>query len=124
MSMREPMKIDPENIGVQVTQQCLGVEVPVVEHHTGQIENADPITVSMKLGGHRCESERIHLEDGGRWYEVADRPVEYRFPPKIIDARSVNKDEILFRQVGTSYENVGERVLYLNAHLPNLLRLS
>jgi hypothetical protein len=60
----------------------------------------------MKLGRHRREPERVHLEDGGRGDEVADRSVEYGFSPKVVDAWWMDENEVLFRQVETSDDKV------------------
>ncbi|KAF5072730.1 hypothetical protein DSECCO2_199140 [anaerobic digester metagenome] len=92
----QPVQVNAEDLGLELGDELLHVQPAIVEHHAGQVHDANLVAVLGQVGGHGGEAERVHLEDRGGGDHVAHRPVEQELLPEVVNARRVQEYDVLF----------------------------
>ncbi len=96
VGMREPVEVDTEHARVEFGNHPLRIEILILQHPEGQVDDSHPDSVPLQVLGNGREPHRVHLKDGSRRNQVADGPEKDGKLPKIIHRRGVKKDQIRF----------------------------
>ena len=92
--MRHPVQVNAEHTAFQARQILLHVEIFLMQHHRRQVVNACAEAVALEVFAQRGESQRIHLENGGRRHHVGHGTVHNRALAKIVRRGRVYESEV------------------------------
>ena len=94
LDMSHPVKVDPEDHGLIFQDEPLHVELLILEHLHGDIDDPHFEAVALQIFGEADKPDGIHLEDWRRGDDIADRTMDSGPLSEVVKGRGMQKDEI------------------------------
>jgi len=92
LNMSHPMKIDPEDRRFVFLNESLYVEFLVLKHLDGDIDNSYSETMALQIFGEAGEPDRVHFKNRSGGNDIADRAMNPRPLPEVIEGWGMEKD--------------------------------
>jgi len=92
--MGHPVEIDPEGHGIIFSDEPLHVELFILEHLHGHIDDPHLETVTLQVFGEAGKPDGIHLKDRRRRDDIADRTMDSGPLSEVVKGRGMQEDEI------------------------------
>ncbi len=85
----QPVQVDAERGRVKSLDQGFRIEVLIVQHAHGQVDDAHPQSMSFEVLGHRGKPDGVHLEHRSRGHQVAHRAIKNRMFAEVVHTGGV-----------------------------------
>jgi hypothetical protein len=94
MRMDQPVQVQPKSYRPQQADKFLCIESRVSQHPSRNIDDPYRMAMLLEVRQNRHEADRVHLENLSGWDNIADGTIERMLLSEIIDAGSVQENEI------------------------------
>ena len=86
------MKIDAKGYGLIFLNESFDIELLILKHLQGDINNPYLEAVAFQIFREAGKSNGIHFKDGSGGNDIADRAMDPRALPEVIEGRRMEKD--------------------------------
>jgi hypothetical protein len=106
--MRQPVQVNAESGCIQFADAFFNVEGRIFEHTHRQIDDARADAIAFKEIGNGGEADGVHFKNRRRRHQVADRAVEDRLTPEVVDTGSMQQDKVRSGHIAVVYHFGGK----------------